>query len=319
MFKFDNQKIKVVSEKYKRIYVQLPLGLRDRWFELQEKFGNSEIFFDAESCWGGCDINYDRPCQLNADVLVHLGHSPFPIRRKIDTFFINVYEDCDIRDIPEIKETKVGLVAITQYKHLLKKVEKILKKKGCQIFPQGSDPKEKLILGCNYQPATRIVDLIDCFLLIADGLFHGQGLAIITKKKTYIYDPIKRTLVTIPKNFVDTVRKQRMEAISRARQAKTFGIIICTKLGQYRLDVAMKIKNLIKKRGLHGFFIVIDEITPTKLNSYPADVYVNTACPRIPIDEFHNYGNKILNVYEFKSAFSVEKFDLQKIFCQSYS
>ena len=67
--------------------------------------------------------------------------------------------------------------------------------------------------------------------------------------------------------------------------AKTFGVLIGLKLGQKRLEEALKVKEIAEKNGKTAFLFAIREILPEALMEFPSvDAYVNTACPRISLD-----------------------------------
>jgi 2-(3-amino-3-carboxypropyl)histidine synthase len=72
------------------------------------------------------------------------------------------------------------------------------------------------------------------------------------------------------------------------------------KLGQKRLDDALKIKEIAEKNGKMAFLFAIREILPEALMEFPTvDAYVNTACPRISLDAPAKFLKPVLTVNEF--------------------
>jgi 2-(3-amino-3-carboxypropyl)histidine synthase len=72
------------------------------------------------------------------------------------------------------------------------------------------------------------------------------------------------------------------------------------KLGQKRLDEALKIKEIAERSGKAAFLFTIREILPEALMEFPSvDAYVNTACPRISLDAPSKFLKPVLTFNEF--------------------
>lgn len=66
----------VKKEKAKTVCIQLADGLKPKAKEIQDKIEketNADVIIYGGSCFGACDI----PKGLNADLLIHFGHSYF--------------------------------------------------------------------------------------------------------------------------------------------------------------------------------------------------------------------------------------------------
>jgi len=85
--------------------------------------------------------------------------------------------------------------------------------------------------------------------------------------------------------------------------AYVFGIIVCTKTGQFNMNIAMKIKKNLDGIGKMAFIFSGNEITPDKLLGFGVDVWVNTACPRLCDDYFDK---PVLNPDELKIIINSE-------------
>ena len=66
-------------------------------------------------------------------------------------------------------------------------------------------------------------------------------------------------------------------------EAKVFGIIVSSKTGQNRIDLAIKLAQIAGEHGKKAQIIIMDLVTPEQLLAFKVDAYVNTACPRITI------------------------------------
>ena len=62
-------------------------------------------------------------------------------------------------------------------------------------------------------------------------------------------------------------------------------MIVCSKIGQNRSDLADGMVAMLREHGRAAHKLVIEEINPTALMSYQVDAFVNTACPRIAMDD----------------------------------
>jgi 2-(3-amino-3-carboxypropyl)histidine synthase len=144
-----------------------------------------------------------------------------------------------------------------------------------------------------------IADEVDAFLFVGGGLFHALGVALSTSKPTFIADPYDNRAFSID-DEAQKIIKQRWTSIEEARSAKTFGVIIGLKIGQERIDKALKIKDLAKKHGDAAYLLAAKEITPEALSEFPSiDAYVNTACPRLSLDSSGKFSKPVLTINEF--------------------
>src|SRR3989338_4479279 len=81
--------------------------------------------------------------------------------------------------------------------------------------------------------------------------------------------------------------KRRYASIFRARDAKSFAILVSTKEGQSELlRKAKRIKDYLLKNGKGACILVMDEINGEKLLGMQVDAYINTACTRITDGDF---------------------------------
>jgi len=95
--------------------------------------------------------------------------------------------------------------------------------------------------------------------------------------------------------------KKRYALIALSRDAKKFGIIISSKIGQRRLGLAIKLKREIEKMGKDAHLLVMNNVTPESLRDFGKfDCLISTACPRIAIDDSDNFDSPILTPIEFE-------------------
>ena len=92
---------------------------------------------------------------------------------------------------------------------------------------------------------------------------------------------------------------QRWGNISEAKDAKSFGILISLRSGQMRLREAINIKEKLEHVGLKATLFALREVTPSALMQFPGiDAFVNTACPRLSLDDAPQFGKPLLSINE---------------------
>ena len=109
----------------------------------------------------------------------------------------------------------------------------------------------------------------------------------------------------VPENcrkMCSTVSSRRFAAIQGAKDAQSFLVIVCSKVGQNRDGLADRMVSLLRDHGRTAFKVVIEEINPTALMSYQVDAFVNTACPRIAMDDAARYPKPMLTPPELEIA-----------------
>lgn len=180
--------------------------------------------------------------------------------------FIEVKSDLEINIPQEIKNKKVGLLSSIQYLHLLKDIKKNFK----SAIIAGR------ITGCNASNALKIKNKVDCFFILSEGRFHAIEIARKTKKPVYISTGDKITEEEI-QEYENKLRGKLM----RFYNAKTLGVLVSLKPGQYNLKLAEKLKRKYAKT--KQVYIFIDETfsVPELENFTGIDMFVNTACSRI--------------------------------------
>jgi 2-(3-amino-3-carboxypropyl)histidine synthase len=220
--------------------------------------------------------------------------------------FVEAHSTVDVipvieKALPQLGKT-VGLVTTAQHAHELDRVKTFLEEKGVNAFVgRGSKrvPNAGQVLGCNLSSATSISQDVDCFLYIGSGNFHPIGVAMATDKAVICADPNVNEVRDVAE-LKDRMLRQRHGAITQAGEADSFGILVGTKPGQERLDVAFKMKQLAKKHGKEASVLLLNEFGPIKLKPFAFEAYVSTACPRIALDDYSMYPVPILTPLEFR-------------------
>ena len=298
--------IRQLKEKNAKIVgVQLPDGLKFKAHEIVERIENAgfDVILSGSSCYGACDI--DTALLDEVDVLVHLAHTPIFELEKV--IYAPYFVDFDTHIDVEIPEKRIALIATAQYAWKLGEVKEVLEGKGYEVELKGGSSRIKMpgqVLGCNYTVLKN--SEADAVLFIGDGLFHPVGAAIYTGKKVYRFSPLSNEFEEVKsEDFI----KKRMLLIAKAMDAERGAIIVSSKMGQKRMNVARRLRENALNAGKKLDIIIMDEITPVKLSNFPYEYYVNTACPRISYDDASLYSMPILTPQEFEILVGLRKWE----------
>jgi 2-(3-amino-3-carboxypropyl)histidine synthase len=311
-YDFEEERIKQEITRFsaKRVLLQLPEGLKPeapRLALVVENAGALPII-SANPCYGACDLAVDEAEQLGVDLIVHFGHARMLRHEKIPTVYIEAratvtVDDAVEKSIPLLKKwSKIGLATTVQHIQTLDRVRESLVRAGKAVVvgDAGRVNYAGQVTGCNYANVKSITGEVDAFLFVGGGRFHALGIALATSKPTIVADPYDGRSFSISDDAQKIV-KQRWASVKQATDAKVFGIIVGLKPGQLSLDTALLVKAVIEKSGKTAYLIAIKEVTPESLLEFPTiDAYVNTACPRISLEDSSKFSKPVLTVNEFK-------------------
>jgi 2-(3-amino-3-carboxypropyl)histidine synthase len=317
--------IETINENnYKLVALQLPEGLKyvsNKIIDFIKNNTDCNLILIGDPCYGSCDIPYNESISLDIDLIIHIGHTDLKCIKNstIPIIYINAISKIDINEIIAksinyLEGKKIGIATTAQHVNHIDKIIKILEKNNFKTFISQGDARIEFcgqILGCNYSSAEKIKNKIDSFLFLGSGYFHPVGLSLITKKPIIAVDPyinkiIKEELV----NIKNKILKQRYGAITLSKKARAFGLLIGLKLGQNRIDLALKIKKLLDKNNKENYFIALNNFSPINLDylNY-IDCYVSTSCPRIAIDDYIKYKKPIITPIELEISLGLRKWN----------
>jgi 2-(3-amino-3-carboxypropyl)histidine synthase len=305
---------KTIQEKAaKTILLQFPEGLKHLALKIKDEIEektDSEILISADPCYGACDLP-PAPYNIEIDLIVQFGHSEIPnLKFSVPTIFIEAHSNLNV--IPPVEKAlkflakNVGLITTSQHIHKLREVQEFLQENG--FSPKIGKSSRRIthdgqILGCNFSSATSISNDVDCYLFIGSGNFHAIGAALTTGKNVVVADPYLNEAREV-KEVKEKLLRQRHGTITKAQaqEAENFGILVGTKLGQIRMELAYDMKTFIEKHGKKAYIILLREFSPMSLKPFKIDSYVSCACPRIAIDDLLMYDVPILTPQELKIA-----------------
>ncbi len=304
----------IMGRGARKILVQLPDGLKAEGPRLASRIRRetgAEVFVSASSAWGACDLSLDAASRLKADLLVHYGHNEF-LRdgsNGVPVLYVPAKSRHGVMPVVEratslLQGQKIGLATTVQHLHTLPEVQKFLEAKGFAVEIPGRGPwahETGQVLGCDYFGIKRIQPAVDSFLIVGS-YFHGLGAALSVEKPTVLADPYDGSVRQLDEDR-NRIHRQRYAMIEKARKSKRFGIIISTKPGQCNPQVAKNILEELEAREKTGVLLYADEVVPEKLMDFAdLDAFVDTACPRLALDDPERFPKPILTRDEIMVA-----------------
>jgi len=287
------------------VAIQAPEGLKRKVpaLALALRKAGFDVVISGDPCYGACDLALDT--LEKADVLVHIGHAPVDSRETV--IFVPYRMDFEISvlaaAVPLLKGPVTGLVTTVQHAHLIPAMERELKRLGVRVAVAdgtGRTPLRGQVLGCSFGTArdTGAGEI----LVVATGLFHATGIALATGKRVIALDPLSGTATEVTG---EALLRRRFGLIEKARTAETIGIIVSSKSGQQRIDLARRLA------ALHPGAVIVQvrEVTPDELLNLGFAAYVNTACPRLSYDDQGRFPVPVLTPQEFEIACGVRTWD----------
>jgi len=311
IFNLEEARLKeeVQRRGVKRVIIQLPEGLKPdgpRLAALVEKAGAIAIV-SADPCYGACDLAVQEAESLGADLIVHFGHSKMVgMPERVPIIYIEAKAEVTLKtavekSLPLLEPWKrIGLVTTVQHLDMLGEAREILLKAGKSVAVGDAErfmyPGQ--LIGCDYSNAQAVAKDVDAFLFVGGGRFHAIGVALATRKPTVVADPYERRAYSVDSEAQKIV-KQRWRSIQEAMESERFGILIGLKSGQRRLEEALHVRDKLEKVGKKTTLLAIREVTPEAIMEFPTiNTYVNTACPRISLDEATKFQKPVLTINE---------------------
>jgi 2-(3-amino-3-carboxypropyl)histidine synthase len=309
--------IKAIKKRNaKNVVLQFPEGLKTEGVAIArtlEKETDVNIIISGDPCFGACDVGNNKMSGI-ADLIIHYGHTPLPIKYDIPMLFIESYSkvtlDKSLDEAIGLLEnySKIALATTTQHLNLLDEIKDYLEDNGKEIVLGSSKSTRKgQVLGCNFSSIKNLE--AEAYLFVGSGNFHPLGIHLFTKFPVIVADPYAGEARDIGE-FADKILRIRFARITKAKEAKRWGILISSKEGQHRLELAKEIKKSLDDEGMEAFLIILDNISPEALLPYmDLEGFVVTACPRIAIDDSQMYKKPVITPQELEIVLNKRKWE----------
>ncbi|MFB6471210.1 MAG: diphthamide synthesis protein [Vulcanisaeta sp. AZ3] len=148
----------------------------------------------------------------------------------------------------------------------------------------------KPITGCFVEPP-----IPNSILFIGSGYFYPLTFKFLKPSvNVYLLD-VFRSVIEDVEHIYRKYLSMKVKAIDEFRKARRVGIMVSRKPGQYRLDLVEPLMKRLRELGKDCIIIDTDEVSPDVINNLPVDAVINTACPRIGIDDLDRIMKPLVN------------------------
>jgi 2-(3-amino-3-carboxypropyl)histidine synthase len=297
---------------HRKLVLQVPAGLVRNAHDLAARIRDAvgcPVVVLTRACFGACDLPTADEAP-GADGAVVLGHSPIPnIPLARPTYFVEMrHSGGDPKRLADLIHhsglpARLGLVASIKHLDLVEPLTAALLERGHSLSTSRGDRRlyyAAQALGCNYTTAEAIAGKVDAFLFLGTGRFHPIGLAFAVDRPVWSLDPLQYTME--PPIDRGSLVRQRQLMVARSRDALRWGILVSTFAGQNRHATALALQERARARGRDAEILLSSRLDPRDLEGRDLDAYVNTACPRIALDDSSLYPKPILTPPEFLMA-----------------
>lgn len=185
----------------------------------------------------------------------------------------------------------------------------VLTDEGYQItVPQSKPLSAGEVLGCT-APTVPAGKGIDALVFVADGRFHLEAFMIANPKiPAFRFDPFIGALV-LEEYDHEGMKRVRKDAILRAREARSWGVVLGTLGRQGSTRVLDRVLEKMDEKGLDYTVVLMSEISPARVELFgdSVDAWVQIACPRLSIDWGEGFRRPLLTTFEFEIAMGFVK------------
>ncbi|MFZ1024357.1 MAG: diphthamide biosynthesis enzyme Dph2 [Thermoplasmata archaeon] len=297
---------------HRKIVLQVPAGLSRDAHSLVARIREEiqvPIVLAARACFGACDFPSAEEAP-GCDAAIVLGHAPIPnVPIPRTTYFVEMRQPGGnpetLADLIQAAglPARLGIVASVQHLELVAPLTEALRRRGIALISAEGDHRLRYpaqALGCNYTTAEALKGQVDGYLFLGTGRFHPLGLAFAVELPVWSLDPLQSALEP-PIDRAALVRRRQL-LVASCFEARRWGILVSSFAGQYRNATALALQQRARSRGHEAEVLVFGRLDPQDLAGRAIDAYVNTACPRIALDDSDLYPKPMLTPPEFLMA-----------------
>ncbi len=251
-----------------------------------------------------------------------------PLKKRMDVLFLEApYRgtvELSAETLAYLKKKKyntVGLYASIQFCNNLELVKKQLQDNNIAVITSRPDRTHapSQLLGCDMFPRSlRLLpaelEKIDCYVYVGDGKFHPLALAYRQLacrqkdskgdskepspfKEIICADPLRKKGTIMTGKDVQKIIKKYKSSLMKFLFSRNVGVIITVKPGQEQMKPAFFLEKKFPDKKFYYF--VDDLVSFNHLENFPfIDVWVNTACPRIGLDDQEQFRKGVINLNE---------------------
>lgn len=314
------------ENQFKNIIIEYSEGLREKadyiYSLIVRKKGLKNVFINGEARFGSCDIDFQLYDYTKPDLVIHVGHTPFPYysreilkKKNYKVHYLPVFENIEkyewVIEILKKEKEKTLLVSSIQYTPVLLKIHNRLMKLGLGEFfyiPKISGLAQGQVIGCLSNYLRRYKHNFSKVYVIGSGYFHAIGVSLYSGIHTYLVDIRKKKLLDM-NEFTKRIRSLIAWNLYRAHNKKTFGVLIAKNPIQRKIAHEKSIIHILLEHGKDIKKIYVSRIREDEINMFmDIEVFVTASCPRIAIDDITRFKKPILNLEQLLILFGYKKF-----------
>ncbi len=285
---------------------------------LGHRYPSTRFLVKLNPSYGGCDLGLEYARMLGAELLIHVGHGPYPLceveldhpTRVVYVEALHALEEDTVRQAVNLLQDKCsGRICV---------VYSLPEKLYAQRL--GMEVNAKVlgeVLGCYYASITLGRDC-DCIVVVAGGSFHaiGAGLVVASHDPSKLeevqllaFDPYRGTVTTYNRRVLAMLSHRMMLVHKVYTSCKRFGLIVGLKSCQYRPKLVERIVQAARQAGVSLDILAASELRPELLDNLAVgeyDAYIVTSCPRLALDDFNDYWKPVLTPGESLMVFHGE-------------
>ena len=298
-FELEDLVARIKENDHRLVALQVPEGLKMQALEMMDSIEDesaAKVILAADPCYGACDLVHDKMKMMGVELVAHMGHSQMNIDSGMPTHFIPVtYEGDPIIDpvLPILAEHK----AIAEAR---------LSNAGEELDLTDEEAMEKFV-----DAVGRVAPLTGTKLGLVGSIQHLHLLFDYKKRFESagfeVEIPVGGARLTFPGQVLGCNYSGDDPDIGHylflgSGDFHPIGLVMHTgkPLALLRRNLAIRMKNLLKKHGKKGYLLALDHVGPDLIDFYPVDAFVNTACPRIAIDDAVKYAKPLITPFELE-------------------
>ena len=284
------------------------------------------IIINRDFRFGACDLDINYYLTLKPDLIIHLGHNPFPntfdaLRRLPFKYYFIPVIDATLsieNSLLENIETKLASYRSSkfrigysiQYKNAAEKLYRLLVKKGYNVnYLYAKGLLEGQILGCVNTHFKSQIDGHTIALVVSSGLFHALGFALYTGVKTFLIDVFNGVVKDIGRD-VKKFRSLIAWNIYRSKNYDKYAVIVVKDSHQPIIGGYNFIVKLLDKFGKVYKMYSVSRVDEMIINNLPEDeLPIIAGCPRISIDDISRFNRPVLNYEQLQILFGLKEFN----------
>lgn len=275
------------------------------------------VFVLGDVTYGACCVDDLSASALGADLLIHYGHSCLVPVDSTVVPCLYVFVDIKIDVDRLINTVKVNLDSVTtkqlvlagtiQFGMAIRAAKPELEAAGFRVLvPQSKPLSAGEVLGCTAPtiPLTGFGHDDVVLVFVADGRFHLEALMIANPRiKAFRYDPYIGSLF-LEEYDHKGMKETRRNAISKAKEAKNWGIVLGTLGRQGNPRILDRLEKKMREKGLAWTVVLMSELSPARVVLFgeSVDAWIQIACPRLSIDWGDAFVKPLLTPFEAEIA-----------------